>query len=53
MCQAILLKLEPKWLFALALSTAICTGISGLLYVWDFTRQLGAHPASSPTETGQ
>jgi CDP-diacylglycerol--glycerol-3-phosphate 3-phosphatidyltransferase len=43
----ILLKWE-KWLPSLALSTAICTGISGLLYIWDGTRQLSAHPASSP-----
>jgi len=25
------------------------TGVSGLLYVWDGTRQLSAHPSSSPT----
>ena len=27
----------------------ILTAISGLLYVWDCTQQLAAHPASSPT----
>ena len=27
----------------------ILTGISGLLYVWDGTQQLSAHPSSSPT----
>jgi CDP-diacylglycerol--glycerol-3-phosphate 3-phosphatidyltransferase len=45
----ILLKWEGQWLLCLTLSAAICTGISGLLYVWDGTRQLSAHPASSPT----
>jgi CDP-diacylglycerol--glycerol-3-phosphate 3-phosphatidyltransferase len=45
----ILLKWHGKWLPALTMAAAICTGISGLLYVWDGTRQLSAHPASSPT----
>ena len=45
----ILLRWEERWLAYLALGAALCTGISGLLYVWDGTRQLGAHPASSPT----
>ena len=44
----IMLKWEEKWLAALTLSTAICTGISGLFYVWDGSRQLSAHPSSSP-----
>ncbi len=44
----ILLKWEDRWLRALTLATAICTGISGLLYVWDGSRQLSAHPSSSP-----
>jgi cardiolipin synthase len=44
----ILLKWEETWLRTLTLSTAICTGISGLLYVWDGSRQLSAHPSSSP-----
>ena len=43
----ILLKFNEKWLPILTLVTAICTGVSGLLYVWDGTRQLGAHPTSS------
>jgi cardiolipin synthase len=48
----ILLKWDVKWLRAWLLAAAICTGISGLLYVWDGSRQLSAHPASSPkTET--
>jgi len=47
----ILLQWNEKWLPAWCLGTAIATGISGLLYVWDGTRQLGAHPASSPTDS--
>jgi CDP-diacylglycerol--glycerol-3-phosphate 3-phosphatidyltransferase len=48
----ILLKWDVKWLRVWLLAAAICTGISGLLYVWDGSRQLSAHPASSPkTET--
>jgi cardiolipin synthase (CMP-forming) len=43
----VLLRWEPRWMFLLALGAAVCTGISGLLYIWDGTRQLGAHPASS------
>ncbi|MBU6410979.1 MAG: CDP-alcohol phosphatidyltransferase family protein [Verrucomicrobia bacterium] len=30
-----------------ALAAAVCTGLSGLLYVFDGVKQLGAHPASS------
>jgi CDP-diacylglycerol--glycerol-3-phosphate 3-phosphatidyltransferase len=44
----ILLKWGESWLRALSLATALCTGISGLLYVWDGSRQLSAHPSSSP-----
>jgi cardiolipin synthase (CMP-forming) len=44
----ILLQWEDHWLRLLTLATAICTGISGLLYVWDGSRQLSAHPSSSP-----
>jgi cardiolipin synthase (CMP-forming) len=39
------------WLRYLTLGAAICTGISGLLYVLDGVKQLGSHPASSPTKT--
>jgi CDP-diacylglycerol--glycerol-3-phosphate 3-phosphatidyltransferase len=45
----ILLQWGARWLRELCLATALCTGISGLLYVWDGTRQLSAHPASSPS----
>jgi cardiolipin synthase len=43
----VLLKWSDKWLFALTLGAAICTGLSGLFYVWDGVRQMNAHPASS------
>jgi cardiolipin synthase (CMP-forming) len=35
------------WLKYLTLGAAICTGVSGLLYVLDGIKQLGSHPASS------
>jgi CDP-diacylglycerol--glycerol-3-phosphate 3-phosphatidyltransferase len=38
------------WLKYLTLGAAICTGVSGLLYVLDGVKQLGSHPASSPTK---
>jgi CDP-diacylglycerol--glycerol-3-phosphate 3-phosphatidyltransferase len=44
----ILLKWEERWLSVWTIGAAICTGISGLLYVWDGSRQLSAHPTSSP-----
>lgn len=44
----VLLKWNPQWLRVWLLAAAICTGISGLLYVWDGSRQLSSHPASSP-----
>ena len=40
------------WLKYLTLGAAISTGVSGLLYVFDGIKQLGTHPASSPTEKG-
>ncbi len=46
----VLFKWPDKPLQGITLAAAICTGISGLLYVWDGTRQLSAHPASSPTK---
>ena len=45
----ILLQWHGKTLFGLTVAAAVCTGFSGLLYVWDGMRQLSAHPASSPT----
>ena len=40
--------LNPLWLKYLMAGAAICTGVSGLLYIWDGVKQLGSHPASSP-----
>ncbi len=37
-----------RWVSFWTTSAALCTGVSGLLYIWDGARQLGAHPASSP-----
>ena len=49
----ILLKWNTRWLTVWTLGAAICTGGSGLLYVWDGVRQLSAHPSSSPrSESG-
>jgi CDP-diacylglycerol--glycerol-3-phosphate 3-phosphatidyltransferase len=44
----VLLKWEGRWLPSWTLAAGVCTGISGLFYVWDGMRQLSAHPASSP-----
>lgn len=44
----ILLKWNQRWVPSGTLAAAVCTGISGLLYVWDGSRQLSAHPTSSP-----
>ena len=44
----ILLKWDLRWLQVLTVGAAVCTGVSGLLYVWDGSRQLSAHPSSSP-----
>ena len=37
---------QGRWILIWTLSAAICTGISGFLYVWDGVRQLSAHPHS-------
>jgi cardiolipin synthase len=42
-------QLAPKWFLIWTLSAVICTGVSGLLYIWDGMRQLSSHPASSAT----
>ena len=39
--------LRPGWFWTWTLSAAICTGISGLLYVLDGVKQLSSHPTSS------
>ncbi|HSY74912.1 MAG TPA: CDP-alcohol phosphatidyltransferase family protein [Dongiaceae bacterium] len=38
------------WLKYVTLGAAICTGVSGLLYVFDGIKQLGSHPTSSATK---
>ena len=42
--------LNVRWLKIWTLGAALFTGASGLLYVWDGVKQLGSHPASSPTK---
>jgi cardiolipin synthase len=37
------------WQKYLTFAAAIFTGVSGLLYTWDGTKQLGSHPSSLPT----
>ncbi|HCL91163.1 MAG TPA: CDP-alcohol phosphatidyltransferase family protein [Verrucomicrobia subdivision 3 bacterium] len=44
----ILLRWPQRWLLFWTISAAVCTGASGLLYVWDGSRQLSAHPSASP-----
>lgn len=46
----ILLKWPAPALDYIVLGAAIFTGVSGLLYVFDGMKQLGSHPASSPTQ---
>ena len=43
-----LLQWPARWLFIWALGAAICTGVSGMIYVYDGVRQLSASPSSSP-----
>lgn len=42
--------LPPIWFAIWTAGAGVCTGISGLLYVWDGMKQLGSHPTSSATE---
>jgi cardiolipin synthase len=37
------------WFSIWTIGAAVCTGVSGLLYVRDGVKQLGSHPASSAT----
>jgi CDP-diacylglycerol--glycerol-3-phosphate 3-phosphatidyltransferase len=39
------------WIKGLTVGAAICTGVSGLQYVWDGVRQLSTSPSSSPTDS--
>ncbi len=45
----VLFKWHGRWLGGLTLGAAVCTGVSGLLYVWDGMHQLSTSPSSSPT----
>ena len=45
-----LLKWPMDWLGPLALATAVCTGISGVVYVVDGMKLLSASPDSLPTQ---
>ena len=45
--------LNARWLRVWTIGAAVFTGLSGLLYVWDGVKQLGAHPASSATVTSE
>ncbi|HPY29307.1 MAG TPA: CDP-alcohol phosphatidyltransferase family protein [Verrucomicrobiota bacterium] len=44
----VLLQRRDVWLEGVMIGAAVCTGVSGLLYVWDGARQLSASPSSSP-----
>jgi CDP-diacylglycerol--glycerol-3-phosphate 3-phosphatidyltransferase len=44
----ILLKWDGGWISFWTISATVCTGVSGLLYVWDGMRQLSASPTSFP-----
>jgi CDP-diacylglycerol--glycerol-3-phosphate 3-phosphatidyltransferase len=49
----ILLKwTEPpaEWVKIISLGAGLFTGASGLLYVWDFMKQIDPHPSSSPVQ---
>lgn len=45
--------LGARWIDCWTLGAAVCTGASGLLYLWDGVRQLSASPSSSATKSGQ
>jgi CDP-diacylglycerol--glycerol-3-phosphate 3-phosphatidyltransferase len=42
-------RLAEPWFSIWTIGAALCTGISGLLYLSDGVRQLSSHPTSSPT----
>ncbi|MBI3414354.1 MAG: CDP-alcohol phosphatidyltransferase family protein [Verrucomicrobia bacterium] len=43
-----LLKWPVNWAFVWALAAAVCTGLSGIFYVFDGVGQLSRSPSSSP-----
>ena len=40
---------NPQWMKTFNIAAAVFTAVSGWFYVWDGMKQLGDHPASSPT----
>ena len=44
-----LFKFRPDWLMFPAAAAAVCTGVSGVIYVVEGVRQLSASPSSSAT----
>jgi CDP-diacylglycerol--glycerol-3-phosphate 3-phosphatidyltransferase len=42
-------QFDKPWFSIWTIGAAVCTGVSGLLYVWDGVKQLSSHPTSSPT----
>ncbi len=45
-----LFRWRSAWIEPLSVAAAVCTGGSGLLYVWDGVRQLNASPTSAATK---
>lgn len=43
-------EFRPAWFVGWTAAAAVCTGVSGLLYVWDGMKQLSSHPTSSATK---
>ncbi|MDB6029409.1 MAG: CDP-diacylglycerol--glycerol-3-phosphate 3-phosphatidyltransferase [Verrucomicrobiales bacterium] len=55
MCVVVWILLKwDRWggltLFWLEVGAALFTGLSGLLYIWDWIQQLSEHPSSGPTK---
>ncbi len=48
-----LLKWHPGWITPLSVATALCTAISGIIYVFDGMKLLGTSPDSSPPSLKQ
>jgi CDP-diacylglycerol--glycerol-3-phosphate 3-phosphatidyltransferase len=46
-----LLKWDFRWLEGWSLAAAFCTGLSGLIYLYDGIHQLSASPSSGPIQT--
>jgi cardiolipin synthase (CMP-forming) len=52
---AVLLKWDSlvgaTWFTVATVTAAVCTGVSGLLYIWDGMKQLSSHPTSSAAQS--